>query len=242
LSSNTEQKFEIVHIKRYGEDKASFTLNPLAPFSYLAGQYLELSFADIPHRPYSIASAPSHDGSFDVHIKDSGNGAGISHYAIHKAVIGEIVHGRGPMGACVYEPFEGDIVLLAGGIGITHVKAIAEAAIAQKHPHPLHLYWSVKSVDDLYLQSYFFELKNKNNVLIYNDIIEDEISIGGSNFWSKGGVKDPSKALYYLSGPPAMIERIVPALIDLKVPEGHIKSDMSDFVQKAINKTKASLF
>ena len=237
LSSNTnaQHKFEIVDIKRYGDDKACFTLKPLGSFSYKAGQYVELSFAGIAHRPYSIASAPAHDGSFEIHIKDNGSGTGISHYAVHHAVIGEVVDGRGPMGDCIYEPFEGEIVLLAGGIGITHLKAIAEEAIKQNHPHMIHLYWSVKSADDLYLQAHFVNLRRNNNILIYNDIIEDEISIGGTNFWAKGGVKEPAKALYYLSGPPAMIERIVPELLQIGVPANAIRSDMSECLKRVIN-------
>jgi CDP-4-dehydro-6-deoxyglucose reductase len=239
LNSNSHQ-FEIVKIVRYGQDKAAFTLRPHAPFLYLAGQYVELSFGNLPARPYSIASAPSQSGDFEIHMKDSGHG-GVSTYALTQASVGEIVQGSAAMGQCVYNPHDGDIVLLAGGIGITHLKAIVEEAIAQKHPHNLHLYWSAKQADDLYLQSYFITLKNNYNLLIYNDIIENEISIGGSEFWLKGGVKSPQDSLFYLSGPTAMIEAIVPELMRLGVPDVAIHSDMGDLVQKCLLKSKNSL-
>lgn len=239
LDSNSHQ-FEIIKIVRHGQDKAAFTLRPLLPFSYLAGQYLELSFGGLPSRPYSIASAPVPSGDFEIHMKDSGHG-GVSTYALTQATVGEIVLGGAAMGQCVYDPHDGDIVLLAGGIGITHLKAIVEEAIARKHPHNLHLYWSAKEADDLYLQSYFVALKNNNNKLIYNDIIENEISIGGSEFWAKGGVETPQNSLFYLSGPAAMIERIVPALLAIGVPEASIRSDMAALVQNIIEKSKNGL-
>lgn len=236
LNSNQQHEFEIIKIVRYGHDKAAFVLKPFLSFSYLAGQYVELSFGGLPSRPYSIASAPSSGNGLEIHMKDGGHG-GVSTYAIHQAKVGDIVVGRGPMGTCVYDSTATDIVLLAGGIGITHLKAIAEEAAHQKHPHLVHLYWSVKDVEDLHLQSFFFTLKNNYNLLKYNEIIEDEISIGGAKLTE---FKDLVGAVFYLSGPAAMIEFVVAKLLDLGVSERNIRSDMVDLVQRAIHRHKSS--
>lgn len=230
-------QFEITGIVRHGHDKAALTLRPQQDFAYRAGQYVELSFISaLPSRPYSIASAPSvrdsGSTSIEIHVKDGGHGAG-SHHAVHEAKVGDIVFGRGPYGSCVYDHTGlGEIVLVAGGMGITPLKSILEEAIAQNHPHKIHLFWSAKEVEDLYLQSHFFTLKNKYNLLNYIGILESNFAIGGSGFLDSVG----AGATYFLSGPRPMIEAAAIELIGRGVSPTQLKSDMVGVLRDIIQK------
>lgn len=225
-------RFTIEKIVRHGEDKAALTLKSSAPFVYKAGQYVELAFSDdLPTRPYSIAVTPDETAQdiIEIHIKEGGHGS-VSHHAVHNAKVGDVLAGRGPFGSCFYERALGEIVLLAGGMGITPMKAMVEAALASNHGHPVHLYWTAKDQDGLYLDASFIALKNKYNSLFYNTIIESLFTINGAEF-----IRPFSKdATYFLSGPAPMVELAARELLKAGVPSGQLRADMSTLLQKII--------
>lgn len=232
-------RFTIEKIVRHGADKAALTLRASVPFFYKAGQYVELAFSDdLPTRPYSIAVAPdaSRQDIIEIHIKEGGYGS-VSHHAVHNAKVGDVLSGRGPFGSCFYEPGLGEIVLLAGGMGITPMKAMVEAAMAGNHGHPVHLHWTAKDQDDFYLDDSFSTLKNKYNSLFYNTIIEPLFTIDAMSF-----IRPFSKnATYYLSGPAPMVELAARELLVAGVPSSHLKADMVVLLQKIIENHNKSI-
>ncbi|HEY8189121.1 MAG TPA: FAD-binding oxidoreductase, partial [Micavibrio sp.] len=103
--------------------------------SWQAGQFMELGFTGFPVRPYSIANAP-HNALLEFHIRNNNRG-GASQHAVTALETGDILTLRGPLGSAVLPPDDRQpLVLIAGGMGLPPMKAIAEAALHRLHPGP----------------------------------------------------------------------------------------------------------
>src|SRR5690349_112596 len=95
------------------------------PVTWNAGQYMELTFAGFPPRPYSIGSAPQ-SGLPEFHIRRAGiKGVSVSQHVADAVQAGDVVELRGPFGDAGIIP--GDtmpLLLVAGGMGLPPMKAM----------------------------------------------------------------------------------------------------------------------
>ncbi|MUM16931.1 ferredoxin--NADP reductase [Mycobacterium sp. CBMA271] len=103
-------------------------------FTYAPGQYLTLR---IPSdrtgsvaRCYSLSSSPHIDDRLTVTIKRTVNGYG-SNWICDNAHAGMHMHVLAPSGVFVPKNLDHDLLLLAGGSGITPMMAIAKSALSQ---------------------------------------------------------------------------------------------------------------
>ncbi len=184
----------------------SQTANPL----WLAGQYIELSFAGLPPRPYSIASAP-HTGILEFHVRDT-QGGGVSSHIVTHMKPGDPVTLRGPFGHAAMIPGDdAPLLLIAGGMGLSPLKALVDDALHKHHRGPISLYWGVKTPADLYLGDYFDQLQHRHAHFTFVPVIED---ISGETIASKVRVSlaDLSSTRIYLAGSPDMIQATLPHL------------------------------
>jgi ferredoxin-NADP reductase/MOSC domain-containing protein YiiM/ferredoxin len=92
----------------------------------LAGQYLTLRIADpdvrVPVRSYSLSSAPGSDG-YRISVRHEPHGA-VSGYLTTKLQKGAVVDVAAPRGDFVLDSFDGPVVLVSAGIGLTPVLAM----------------------------------------------------------------------------------------------------------------------
>jgi NAD(P)H-flavin reductase/ferredoxin len=126
-----------------------FPIGLRAPFR--AGQYLSVHLPDGDSRSYSLANAPQHNDSAQLHIRTMPGGR----------FSGEIVPGlrRGdtvpvtlPFGEFVLDHDRDDpVLLLATGTGFGPVQSIVADQIARRCTRPVHLYWGGRTAADLYL-------------------------------------------------------------------------------------------
>lgn len=235
MTKNPSHRFIIESIVHHGTDKAVLCLKSDEAFVFQAGQYLELAFGDLPLRPYSIASAPTGDFTrLEIHLKDQAHG-GASTYAVQNARVGEEVFGVGPMGDCVFDKTADAIVLIAGGMGITSLKAIADVAVQCGYAQPVMMIWSAKDKDDFYLREHFQMLSRTASNFAYHEIIANGLSDEMMELLNDG---IRTRAQFFLSGPPAMIDTMVVALTAHGVRADQIKSDMSHVVEAALSRLK----
>jgi NAD(P)H-flavin reductase len=226
-------EFQVLGITRYGDDKAVIRLTPREPFVYMAGQYVELTFAGNEPRFYSLANAPGRD-FLEIHIKDNMRG-GAGTYAMRNLKAGELVKGKGPFGGCIFEKTSNDIVLIAGGMGISPLKAIIEEAVNQQHIGAIRLYWGTNSEDDLYIDAELNELRNLNNNFFYHHTcsspVTEKILEVESNM---------NCAEVYIAGPPAMVAACIPVLMGKGARIESIHCDQQDLVKSVMAEILAS--
>lgn len=186
------------------------------PFDYTAGQYSELTFAGLPARDFSMASAPG-DGYLEFHIRYVAGGAATSH-VMENLAVGDPVGLRGPIGTGHYRAgHAGPMLLLAGGSGLAPIKAITEAALAAGARQDIFVYFGARAERDVYLESYFRDLAARHRNLNFTVVLSEpgaatERRTGfladavGADFTGLDGFKA------YLAGPPVMVESCTEAL------------------------------
>lgn len=230
---NESYRAVVSGIDKFHADKLSLRLTPEQPFLFQAGQYVELTLEMCQPRYYSIASTPG-SADIELHIKDNGNG-GLGTYAMTKLQVGDSAFLRGPFGNCIWQddgkPHQ---ILVAGGIGIIPLKAIAETAIASSYTGRLSLYWGVQQQADLYLQSQFEGLAQRAANFSFHPVVADPL-----HDLIQRNEANLSRTRIYLSGPPAMFASLVPALLAHRADPQGISSDNQDLVAALVREYMA---
>lgn len=196
------------------------------PVTWEAGQYMELTFQGFAPRPYSIASAP-HSNMLEFHIRNTGKG-GASQHAVTQLKAGDTLTLRGPFGHATHSSADKEpLLLIAGGMGISPLKAIIEDALYHAHPGPLRLYWGAQTANDLYISDDFRAIASPSfeYIPVTEDTTESRQGLVGDVMSDDMG--DLSKYRIYLSGPPPMIRALIPQLLAKGAGQDRIHSDDS---------------
>ncbi|WP_334109013.1 FAD-binding oxidoreductase [Methylobacillus sp.] len=120
-------------------------------YQYQAGQYLPVCINDQMMRYYSLASAPSVDMAYHLHVKkgEEGSSGWWVHHNLkpgHKVFVGQ------PAGASTYQPQpDTPMLLVATGSGLASFYGIVREALFHGHEAPIRLYHGVRHGKELYL-------------------------------------------------------------------------------------------
>jgi predicted ferric reductase len=166
--------------------------------------------------PYSLSEAPKGD-SFRITVKNLGD---------HSARLGEIplgtrVFAEGPFGVFTADSRSEDkALLIAGGIGITPVRALLE----QMDGDVVALY-RVVSDSDIVFGPELEELEDTRGIKV-DYVVGDHASSAGRHLLSPAHLKelvpDIADRDVYICGPVAMIDYIVPNLRTANVSRNHL--------------------
>lgn len=131
------------------------------PFTYRAGQYLNLSLVidgTRVNRSYTIASAPTQAEYCGITVKKASAGWA-SHHLHDKLAPGALVEGVGPSRA-VRLRGEGSsrVLLVAGGVGITPLVPMVRTLTARTWRSRIDLVYSVKTRADIVFERELEEL------------------------------------------------------------------------------------
>ena len=117
---------------------------------FLAGQYIDIILKDGRRRSFSIANAPHDDALIELHIRHIDGGRFTSELFEHLHD-NDIFRIEGPLGSFFLRDNSArPVIFMAGGTGFAPVKGMIEDTIARGIPRPMHLYWGVRSREDLY--------------------------------------------------------------------------------------------
>ena len=221
---------------------------PLPPFR--PGQYLTFSFDASPSaaeqagvrvtRCYSLSDRPGAD-HYRVTIKRVGPPAqqpgcppGVSSTHFHDQVqAGDVVEARAPGGHFFLDAAsQAPVVLIAGGIGITPMMSMLLWCLSEQPQRPVHLYYGVRQGADHAFKDALESLaathpQFKLQVAYSQPANSDR---PGTDYQHAGRVDlallqqtlPHGAHQFYICGPAAMMESLVPALVAWGVPEAAI--------------------
>jgi len=118
---------------------------------FMAGQYIDIMMKEGKPRSFSLANAPHDDEFLQLHIRNITGGTFTQH-VFTEMKERDILRIKGPMGTFfLREDSDKPIIFVASGTGFAPVKAIIEHALHIGMHRPMHLYWGVRVLADLYM-------------------------------------------------------------------------------------------
>jgi glycine betaine catabolism B len=211
------------------------TNGPRLPFDFLPGQYLNLSLmidGRKVRRSYTIASSPSRIGSCELTVKREERGLSSRH--LHDAVrTGDLLDVIAPAGRFTFTGVEaGDVLLIAGGVGITPLMAMIRYLTDLSWPGAIDLVFSVKTERDIIFRDELDALRKRHpNLRVTVTLTRDagEGWIGERGRITPGLLAKVVPGIVsrpvHLCGPTEMIDPTRRMLRDLGVPDESIHEE-----------------
>lgn len=207
----------------------------LMPFTFLPGQFLNLSFwigGARMNRSYSISSSPTQRDYVDLSVRREPRGA-VSRHVIDLLKVGDLIEASGPVGRFTFTGAEADsVVLVAGGVGITPMMSIARYLTEQSWAGEIFLIYACRAPQDFIFAKDLAALQQINPKLHLAVAMEHS---EGSDWKGPRGritgelltrtVPDLGSRRVHLCGPPVMMEAIKALLIELGVPPEQVKTE-----------------
>jgi len=205
----------------------------LPPFE--AGQYINLSInigGVVTSRAYSLSSAPSHRGYYDITVQRVDEGF-VSSYLVNEIKLGDSLESTSPSGNFHYNPlFHGnDLVMLAGGSGVTPMMSMIRQYINSRSGKKIHLVYLCRTPEDI-----IFLNELKNLAAQFEDFTFTKIiSRPKDDYQGLTGhitvellaslIKNMNMKTYYLCGPTGMCNTVKNNLLSLGIRSAKIRRE-----------------
>jgi len=199
---------------------------------FLAGQYINILLEDGQRRAFSFANPPHDAVHVELEIRLLPGGRFTTH-VFEKMKVGDPVRFEGPLGNFTLRESSRPIIFVAGATGFAPVKSMVEDAFHRGLKRPIHLYWGVRQLRDLYLPDLPAQWQREHDNfkfipvlsepapedawtgrtgLVHDAILQDFPSLAGNEIYACGSVK--------------MVEAIFPKLKAQGAEEGACFSDV----------------
>lgn len=203
---------------------------------FFSGQYLDILQADNKRRSFSIANAPHDDKLIELHIRHVDDGEYTDH-VFNEMKEKEILRIEAPLGSFfLRENSERPIILMCGGTGFAPIKGILEHAFYIGFDRPMHLFWGVRSLRDLYLpelpQQWAKEHSNFKFTPVLSEPNSNDEWQGETGYVHKIVLKEFSDLKnydVYMCGAPVLIEAGKKDFMEHGLPEDQMFSDAFEF-------------
>ena len=198
-----------------------------------AGQFAWLNLGHSPfvlhENPFSISSAPAQRPDVQFVIKEAGDFT----RTVGSTKIGTVAYLDAAHGNLTLKGREATgIALIAGGVGIAPLIAIARQLDADGDPRPVILLYGNRIEEQIVYQQELDAWARKPSVRVVHVISEPGPGWSGLTGQVNKAVIDKAfsfegaaKWLYLVCGPPAMLEVVEDALVELGVPAKQIVSE-----------------
>ncbi|MFM9967138.1 MAG: CDP-6-deoxy-delta-3,4-glucoseen reductase [Burkholderiales bacterium] len=204
-------------------------------FMFSAGQYIDILLKDGKRRSYSIATAPSVEGTTDLqlHLRHTPGGLFTDHvFSAMKER--ELLRFEGPLGTFyLREDSDKPMILLASGTGFAPIKSIVEYALRRKINRPMTLYWGCRAKADLYMLDLPRQWEAENPGFKFIPVLSDatpaDAWTGRTGFVHRAVMQDfPDLSAYqvYACGAPVMVDSARKDFTEqCKLPEDEFLAD-----------------
>ena len=228
--------YEVSQIVPAGKDAHAIELTPLngKSLDYLPGQFAYFSFASdqlsAEWHPFTLSSTPTRSKSLQITVRSCGDWT----EQVKSIQIGDRVSVHGPFGrfSHAYESDHNEMIMLAGGIGITPMLSMLRALADNQDQRRITLLWSNRSADYEFnpaeLEALSKQLPNFTYIPVFTDKQETRGTFGRLNQDKlETLLADSSReATIFLCGPPPMIRQVRRHLISLGFAAGNIKEEL----------------
>lgn len=230
-------------IEKIRHDVAILTLklpsNP--PFTFLAGQYIDILMGDGKKRSFSIANSPEKKGYLELHIRAVPGGA-FSQYVLEEMKGKEVLRFTGPLGGFfLRENSDKPIIFIASGTGFAPVKSIVEYAFHQGVQREMVFYWGARTQADLYMIELPLSWQQKPNftfIPVLSETSAEDAWMGRTGLVHQAVLEDfqdLSGWQVYASGSPLMVEAAHSSFMEKKLSPDEFFSD-AFFLEKDLLK------
>lgn len=218
-------------------DITEFRLELDEPSAFISGQYALLQMPGVEGaRAYSMSNLPDDPSRWDFQIKKVPGGAATG-TLFDGMSDGDRIDLDGPYGIAHFQPTAPrDIVLLAGGSGLSPMISIARAA--SRHPETrdrkIDFFFGGRTTQDICGEGILAELPGFGETLNFHPAISN--SDDGDTAWNGhvGFLHDVARNVLgdelknreiYFAGPPAMARAIEKLLFEMQIPSEQVHFD-----------------
>lgn len=206
-------KATVTSISDATHDIKIIRLRPAKPLSFSPGQYATLQFTPEHSRPYSMASL-CEDEELEFHVRYVPQGR-VTGYVFNQLKVGDAVRISGPLGtAYLRTRHQGAMLCVAGGTGLAPILSIIRGAIAAGMDNPIHVYFGVRSRQDVYGLEQLNALQRSHRdlriqvVLAAGDVDQPAMRSGLITDAIAEDIADLSAWRAYICGAPPMVEAV----------------------------------
>jgi NAD(P)H-flavin reductase len=211
---------------------AILTVASYLPLPYEPGQHLTVQTPRWPKvwRPYSIACRPREDGLMIFHVKAVPGGWVSNALVYHTEPGTELILGPA-LGTMTLRQAGGrDLLCVAGGTGLSPIKAIIEQAIRESTecPRQIHLFYGARTREDLYDLPELWHLADVYQGLQLTPVASDDPAFDGmqGNVGRVAARYMPHRECEaYVAGPPAMVRETLGVLAKSGLPRERMHYD-----------------
>lgn len=200
------------------------------PLTFSPGQYTQVQVASGLARPYSPAGIDS-DDVLEYHIRILPNGR-VTQYVDKELKLGDKLRINGPLGTSyLRRVHDGPVVCIAGGTGLAPMLSIIRGALETgMTDHPIHLFFGVRGVRDVYGEETLAQLARDYPCFNYHIVLS---APAGETAYRHGLVTDAITETLprlegwraYSGGPPPMVEAATRLLAQRGVKTSQIYAD-----------------
>ena len=224
-------------------DAKTFILRPQDKNSrilkYKPGQFMILSLAGFGEAPFTFASSPSRDGSFQISVRK----VGILTEALYKLKEKDMVGVRGPYGNTFpLDKIRGkDLLFVAGGCGIAPLRPLIQCVFKnRKNYGKVEIIYGCRTPKDMFYQNEIKSWQDNPNSNVYLTVDEPDTSWGGTCgvvcvLLPKIKV-NPKTAMVFLCGPGVMIKFAIQDMLKLGFKEQNIYASLERYMKCGIGK------
>lgn len=218
---------EVMSVKLLKPPEFLFKAGQYVLFKLKTKSYNNGTFYSIEGRRLSMASSPK-KGYLQFAAKRSESSFKKAFFSLKE---GDEVSVAGPTGSFVIEPTN-HLVLMAGGIGVTPLKSMAEYATDMKFSMNITFLYSNKTLEDIAYKEELDNLarQNSNLKIIYTLTQPEKLN---ASWQEKTGrineamiqeaIPNLGNAIFYICGPPGMVSGLQQALIKLGIDQEQIR-------------------
>lgn len=233
------QEFKLKLINKREEAKGTITFIFPKPdnFQYIVGQYAYFTLPNLKYpdargniRHFTLSSSPSEDFlSITVRLREE------SGYkkTLDSLRIGAEIDFRGPTGDFILDKTDArNQVMIAGGIGITPYRSIIKYVTDKGLSIPIHLIYSNSLPEEIAFRDELTQIAaNHPNIKVTMTVTKPEEShmpwdglIGRiSENMLQTLISNLQASVFWICGPPAMVQALEETLDKLAIPEDRIK-------------------